>query len=400
MIRWRHRTTRRALVAGALAACVAATACGTGSRPGDAATAPDTAQAPLVSIPVPAVLPRPANPAPAALSAEVDRLWRNFGGKAGIAVRAVDEGWTVQAGGRQRLPQQSVSKLWVAITLLDQRDRGMVRLDDPITVTRDDLTLFHQPIAYLVRGEGLRTTVGGLFDRALTQSDNTANDRLLTLVGGPSAVRATIQSKRLGDIRFGPGERLLQSRTAGLTWQQSYSLGNSFAVARSKLAPEARRAALDAYVADPPDGAAPLAIADALARLARGELLSETSTRILLDTMGASRTGHARLRAAVGSSWEIAHKTGTGQDLGGRNAGFNDVGLLTAPDGRRYAVAVMIGDTTRPIRERQQLIQAVARAVVSAAGPPRGPVSQPMVDQGPALHVAGDPDDPTTTGIY
>jgi len=387
-------------VAGALGACVAATACGTGSRPGDAASAPGVPEPALVSIPVPAVLPRPVNPAPAGLSSAIDALWRGFGGRTGIAVRAVDEGWTVQSGGRQRLPQQSVSKLWVAITLLDQRDRGLVRLDDPITVTSADLTLFHQPIAYLVRGDGFHTTVGGLLDRALTQSDNTANDRLLTLVGGPSAVRATILAKRLGDIRFGPGERLLQSGTAGLTWQPAYSIGNAFAVARSRLSPETRRAALDAYVADPPDGAAPLAIADALARLARGELLSETSTRILLDTMGASRTGHARLRAAVPPGWEIAHKTGTGQDLGGRNAGFNDVGLLTAPDGRRYAVAVMIGDTTRAIRDRQQLIQAVARAVASAAGPPRGPVAQPFAGQPPAVHVAGNPAAPGAGGIY
>ena len=154
-----------------------------------------------------------------------------------------------------------------------------------------------------------------------------------------------IERKQLGDIRFGPGERLLQARTAGLTWVQAYATDNGFMNARSRLSTAARTAALDAYVSDPPDGAAPIAIADALARLARGELLSETSTRIMLDTMGDSVTGRARLRAALPGGWDIAHKTGTGQDLGRRNAGFNDVGLLTAPDGRRYAIAVMIGDT-------------------------------------------------------
>jgi beta-lactamase class A len=316
-----------------------------------------------VSIPAPA--PRVIRPAPGPLAAAVTQAVSGFEGRVGVAIRAVDEGWTVESGGRRRLPQQSVSKLWVAITLLDLRDKGRARLDDPILVRPEDLTLFHQPIAFLVRGEGFRTTVGELLERALTQSDNTANDRLLTYVGGPEAVRATIAEKRLGDIRFGPGERLLQSRTAGLEWQPAFSLGNAFAAARARLSPDARTAALDAYVADPPDGAAPLAIADALARLARGELLSETSTRILLETMGASRTGHARLRAALPPGWTLAHKTGTGQDLGRRNAGFNDVGLLTAPDGRRFAVAVMIGDTTRPIRERQMLIQAVARAVAT-----------------------------------
>ncbi len=344
------------------------TACGSGSRPGNSGLTPARPEQPVVSIPVPPPAPRPVSTAPRALQAAVDSLIRGFDGRAGAAVRAVDDGWTVEAGGRQRLPQQSVSKLWVAMTLLDLRDQGRARLDEPITVLPTDLTLFHQPIAYLVAKTGrFDTTVGGLLTRALTQSDNTANDRLLTFVGGPSAVRAMIQRKRLGDIRFGPGERMLQAGTAGLVWQPGYAIGNAFQIARSRLSPEARTAALDRYIGDPPDGAAPLAIADALARLARGEILSETSTRIMLDTMGASVTGRARLRAAIPPGWKISHKTGTGQDYGRRNAGFNDVGLLTAPDGRRYALAVMIGDTVRPIRERQQLIQAVAAAVTTFA---------------------------------
>ena len=356
-------------VAGALAMAATLAGCGSTERPGPTARAPQRPAQAIVSIPVPTVQPRIVRPAPVPLIDALIRLQRNFVGKAGMAVRAVDEGWTAEAGGRQYLPQQSVSKLWVALTVLDLRDQGRLRLDDPVTVTADDLTLFNQPIAYLaVKPGGYQTTVGDLLARALTKSDNTANDKLLWLAGGPPAVRATIEAKRLGPIRFGPGERLLQAQTAGLTWQSTYSMGNSFEVARSRLPAEQRRAALDAYIASPPDGAQPVAIADALARLARGELLSETSTRVALTTMGQTITGRSRLRAALPAGWQIAHKTGTGQDLAGRNAGFNDVGLLTAPDGRRYAIAVMIGDTTRPIRERQQLIQSVAAAVASYVG--------------------------------
>ena len=353
------------LIVGIVAAALSG--CGWSSRPGTGTSAPRVATAPTVSIPVPPPIPRTGPAAPAGLVRTVNQLANGFTGKAGIAIRAVDAGWTVERGGRQYLPQQSVSKLWVAITLLDLRDQGQARLDDEIVVRPQDLTLFHQPIAALVKGSGYRTTVAGLLTRALTQSDNTANDRLLTYVGGPKAVRAMIVRKHLGSIRFGPGERLLQSGTAGLVWQPGYALGNAFMIARSRLSPQVRTAALDAYVADPPDGAFPIAIADALARLARGELLSETSTRIMLNTMGRSVTGRARLRANLPGGWNIAHKTGTGQDFGRRNAGFNDVGLLTAPDGKRYTIAVMIGDTTEPIRKRQQLIQSVAEAVTDYA---------------------------------
>ncbi len=345
-----------------VAATVALAACGPTNHP--VASAPSTLPPRYVAaLPVPAPEPIVNHP-PARLANAIGQLHRQFSGTSGIAVRAIDGGWTVEAGGRHRLPQQSVSKLWVAITVLDQLDEGRLSLATPVLVRPQDLTLFHQPIAALVaKNGGYQTTVGDLLDRALTHSDNTANDKLLALVGGPGAVRGMIARKQLGDIRFGPGERALQSGTAGLVWQPSYATGNNFEIARSHLPMDRRIAALDSYVADPPDGAAPLAIADALARLARGELLSPAATHYLLQTMGNSVTGRARLRAALPVGWQISHKTGTGQDLGSRSAGFNDVGILTAPDGARYAIAVMIGDTTRPMRERQELIQAVASAV-------------------------------------
>ncbi len=341
-----------------------AAAAGVGPMPG---TALAVAQPYRVAIPVPP--PPPAAPRPpAALDRVVGALAEGFQGQIGIAVHSIDTGWRSSRGGEAKLPQQSVSKLWVAMTVLEQRDAGRLRLEDAVLVRPQDLTLFHQPIAALVRGEGYRTTVGELLRRALTMSDNTANDRLLQLVGGPQVVRNFIARRGLGNIRFGPGERLLQAKTAGLPWRQEYATGNGFAQARSRLAPAVRLAAYRAYVGDPPDGAGASAIADALVRLHEGALLSPDSTRWLLDTMSATRTGHARLRAALPPGWRIAHKTGTGQDLLGRTAGFNDVGILTAPDGRSYAVAVLIGDTARPPRERQQLMQTLVSAIVATHG--------------------------------
>jgi beta-lactamase class A len=323
-----------------------------------------------VLVPFPSTAPvpvKPRVPAPMALVSSLDALTRNFQGLVGVAVTSVEDGWMASnATATRPLPQQSVSKTWVAMTVLDAVDRGQIRLDDPLTITRADFTLFHQPIAALVKGDvGYTSSVGEIMRRALQMSDNTCNDKLLRLVGGPDAVRAFIARKQLGTIGFGPGEKLLQAGTAGLQWRPEYSMGNGFAVARARLSPAARLAAFEAYVRNPPDGAAPASIADALARLKRGELLSASSTDWMLQTMAGAKTGRARIHGGVPPGWQYGHKTGTGQDLGGRTAGFNDVGILTAPDGRSYALAVMIGDTRRPIRERQLLMQAVAKAVVA-----------------------------------
>ena len=325
------------------------------------------------------VPPRPTI-APAGLQQSLDGLAAGFGGRVGIAVRSVDNGWAVASNGDTPMPQQSVSKLWVTMTVLDLRDQGHLALTDPVTVTRNDLTLFHQPIAALVRTGDYHTTVGELIQRAMTMSDNTANDILLRLAGGPTAVRAFLLRKGISNVRFGPGERMLQSETAGLTWRPEYAFGDAFSRARARLPQTERVAAFERYVANPPDGAAPAAIAAALARLSRGELLSETSTRYLMTTMQSSHTGLQRMRGAVPPGWQFGHKTGTGQNLGGRTAGYNDVGFLVAPDGRRYTVAVMIGDTPRSIPERQQLMHSVVGAVVGNDAGRAAPGSQSARD--------------------
>lgn len=317
-------------------------------------------------LPIPDAAPR--MPAPAGLTQAVETLRNSFDGLAGIAIRSVDDGWTVDSvDADRRMPQQSVSKLWVAMTVMDQIDSGRLTLDTPVTIRREDLTLFHQPVAALVAKDGAYvTTVRDLLKRAMTQSDNTANDSLLRTVGGPAAVRSFITRKGLGNIRFGPGERLLQAGTAGLTWRQDMAMGRAFEAARARLPANVRQAAYQSYVADPVDGAAPSAIAGALVRLKKGLLLSPASTRYLIDTMESAKTGKYRMRGAVPPGWSFGHKTGTGQDLLGRTAGYNDVGLLTAPDGRSYAVAIMIGDTRRPIQDRQLLMQGVVTAIVAS----------------------------------
>lgn len=307
-------------------------------------------------------------PAPG-LNDRLYALWRAYPGKVGIAVQRIDGEWAIAQRGPDLFPQQSVSKLWVAMTVLDAVDNGRMSLDQRVRIGPEDLVVFHQPLADRVRAAGSVTmSVRDLIETAITHSDNLANDSLLRTVGGPEAVRAFIRRKDLGSIRFGPGERLLQSGTAGLTWQQSYSIGRNFQTARAALSPATRRAAMDNYLANPVDGASPSAIASGLTRLARGTLLSPESTDYLLGVMSRTKSGPKRLKAGLPPGWQFLHKTGTGQDLNGTTAGYNDIGIATAPDGTRYAIVVMMGSTASPIPARMQLMQAVSGAVAEFHG--------------------------------
>ena len=337
------------------------------------ASATPVAPIPTQVRPAPRVVAPPAVPAtPAYIRDTVQSLGRGFNGRVGIAVRSIDDGWATGWKADELYPQQSVSKLWVAITALDAVDRGQVSLDDRVTLTRSDLTLFHQPIAAKIMGGGHTTTLGNLMYEAITKSDNTCNDKLMRSVGGPSAVRAMIAKKGLGSIRMYDGERALQSKIAGLTWSPSYSIGNAFYAARDALPLSLRRSLFQRYIDDPYDGAAPSAIVSALARLKRGQLLSPASTAKLLSVMGNTKTGANRLKGGLRPGWSLSHKTGTGQVLGATQAGYNDIGILTAPDGRSYAVAVMIKQTSTPLGVRMTLMNNVVRAVIAQHEMSRG----------------------------
>ena len=316
------------------------------------------------SFPAPSQYASPAaSMAQRMLDERLRHLGRGFNGDVGIAVKDLQTGYTAHFDGTSHFPQQSVSKFWVALTALAKADRGDLGLHSPVTVRKSDLTLFNQPIAQLVGANGYTTTIDELIRRAMQQSDNTANDFVLWRAGGPDAVRDFLRRNDISGIRFGPGERVMQSRIAGLDWKSSY-VGAKFYAARNAVPMSVRSRAFQNYVSDPVDGATPIGIVETLGRLKKGQLLSPASTERLLRIMSNTRTGPQRLKGGLAPGWSLAHKTGTGQVLGPVQSGYNDIGIVTAPDGRSYAVAVMIRQTSAPIPTRMALMQNVTRAVI------------------------------------
>ncbi|MBV9931016.1 MAG: class A beta-lactamase [Alphaproteobacteria bacterium] len=307
----------------------------------------------------------PENAAQRALAQAIRAIGENFNGDIGIAIEDVQTGWTTAYDGDTFFPQQSVSKFWVALTALDKVDKGELSLTAPFTLHRSDITLFHQPIAAQIGANGYTTNIAELMTRALQQSDNTCNDAVLWRAGGPEAVRAFLRTSGISGIRFGPGERKLQSAIAGIEWHQSYASNGGFYKARDALPYSARKAAFERYIANPMDGATPLGVVDALTRLKRGELLSEASTRRLLGIMSHTRTGPQRLKGGLQPGWTLSHKTGTGQVLGGVQAGYNDIGVITGPDGHSYAMAVLIRRSSAPLQQRMAAMQATVRAAIA-----------------------------------
>ena len=324
---------------------------------------PGKAEARVSILPPPDVIKTPTE---REFEQKLEEIGAGLKGEVGIAVVDVATGRVYEFNGDAILPQQSVSKLWVSLAALGKVDRGKLDLSERVTIRRQDLTLFYQPLREIVRTRGqFDTDYLDLMIRALSRSDNSANDRLLRRVGGPDAVEDWIKDHDLAGVRFGTDERSKQSAIAGLDWQQAYSYANNFHLARDQVPLEERRDAFERYLAEPIDGASPTGIALALAKLARGELLSPASTRLVRDILSTTKSGPRRIKAGAPEGWEVDHKTGTGQEFGGEQSGYNDVGIVTAPDGHEYAIAVMIGRTRESIPARMAMMQAVTRATAA-----------------------------------
>ncbi len=125
--------------------------------------------------------------------------------------------------------------------------------------------MFNEPLGRSIddSGQGYQTTVEGLLQHALEQSDNSANDTLIRVVG-LNSVRDMLDRKGLSGIKLGADERHLQSLISGITWKPEYGEGRNFEQARAKLPVEVRQNAMDRYLSDPADGATPVGVVQAL----------------------------------------------------------------------------------------------------------------------------------------
>ena len=328
-----------------------------------------------VAAEAPARRAAPAN-APAAFQQRVEDIARGFDGEVGIAVLDMQANWLASHRGDEVFPQQSVSKIWLAVAVLDQVDRGELTLDRTVLMQPEDLSVFHQPVKAKVLDDGRHvTTVDDLLVLTIAKSDNATTDVLMRQVGGPQAVQEILDAKGLKGLSAGEEQRVLQPRVAGLSWRPEFANLGIFNQARDAVPEQRRNALIEDYLRAPPDGATPNATVQGLAALKDGRLLSRASSQRLLAVMSSSNTGPKRLRGGLAEGWGIAHKTGTGPTRDGYAVGYNDVGLLTAPDGRTYAVAVYIRRTGAGLGERQRVIAEVSRAVVEhwAAQQPPAP---------------------------
>ncbi len=304
------------------------------------------------------------------LQSRLQELSARSNGRLGVCVLADGELTPVCLRGHEMFPLQSVMKLVVAASVLDSIDRNEARLEDEIIVQSSDISPGPEEFAAVVtRSGGYTATLGELLRRAIVDSDSTSVDVLLDRIGGISVVKNFINRKAISEVRIDRNERDLQSQSVGLSWKPEYFDLRKFENAVKSMPDDRRDQAWRAHSIDIRDKATPLGMVGFLRALIEGKLLSPSSTEELLSIMSQTATGNDRLRAGMPAGWKIAHKTGTGRAWKGETETMNDVGIITAPDGTRIALAVFLAGSKASVAVQASAIAGVAQLVCEYYAP-------------------------------
>jgi beta-lactamase class A len=263
----------------------------------------------------------------------------------------------------ERFSLQSVMKLQGSMLALDAVDRGKWTLDTKIHFTKKDLSAFMQPIEKRLGPNGADVSVGDLIRSAIIESDSAAVDILLDNLGGPAAVNALLRTWKIEGMSIDRTERDLQAEIVGLQWKTEYGDVPTFRAAIAKVSPSARAEAYAKYQKDARDTSTPRAMTQLLRLIAEKKLFQAATQAFLERAMFDTATGVDRLKAGLAPGWSLMHKTGTAGSWQGVAAATNDVGILTAPDGERIAVAVFVGDSKSSDEANARAIAEVARAI-------------------------------------
>lgn len=250
-------------------------------------------------------------------------------GSVGAAVEQLDSGELVSISGDDPFPMQSVFKLPLAMAVLIAVDQNKLHLEQIVHVSPEDYVSKkqHSPLRDHYPN-GIRLPLSEILRAAASESDGSAADILLKLVGGPKAVTAYLRSLNIRDVEIAVGEKDM-----GQDPQAQYK-----------------------------NWATPLGAISLLRSLHEERGLSRESRLHLLKLLTETPTGHKRIKGRLPEGTTVAHKTGSSRTVDGITSATNDIGIVTLPDGKQIAVAIFVSQSPADIATRERVIADISRA--------------------------------------
>ncbi len=260
----------------------------------------------------------------ASAEARLAALERRHGGRLGVAILDTGSGRRIVRRGSERFLMCSTFKLLAVAAVLARVDRGSESLQRRIVFGEQALLAYAPVTSRRAGAPGM--TVAELCEAAITLSDNTAANLLLTSLGGPLEVTRFVRD--LGD-----------------------------SVTRlDRIEPELNVGA----PGDIRDTTTPDAMLATVHRLLLGGALSDASCAQLVSWLRDCSTGRDKLRAGVPADWRAGDKTGSGA-----HGESNDVAVFWPPRRRPLLVTAYYAGSAADSQQRSAVLAEVGRIAAS-----------------------------------
>src|SRR5438067_7893868 len=242
-------------------------------------------------------------------------------GRIGVATLDTGSGKRLDYRSEERFPMCSTFKFLAAAAVLKRVDEKQDHLDRFIRYGAKDI-LEYAPVTKAHLEDG-GMTLGALCAAAIEQSDNTAGNLLLDVIGGPPGL--TNFARSIGDqiTRLDRKEPELNGAIPG----------------------------------DERDTTTPAAMCADMQRLLLADVLSESSRQQLEDWLQNNETGALMIRAAVPQTWSVGDKTGRCA-----NGAANDIAILRPAGRAPILIAIYCIGSTAPGDDRAAAIADAACA--------------------------------------
>ena len=289
------------------------------------------------------------------ISQKLEKVTQGLVGRIGVAAQEIGGDEVIAVNGGETFAMASTYKVAIATTVLDRVDKGELSLDQLVEVPPDMYVTGVIALAETFPHPGIKLSVANLIEVMITESDNTATDVCMGLAGGAAAVTKNLRRLGITDFRVDRTTREILMDFYGLPAATpeavAEAISNNPALVAAQVDPNPD------FEADPRDHATPLAMLKLLLAIDGGTAMSAESSKFLLGVMSRTRTGAGRIKGLLPKGTPVAHKTGTAGGIA------NDVGYVTLPDGRRFAIAVFTNSSETSESDRDRAIAEVSRTL-------------------------------------
>lgn len=270
------------------------------------------------------------------LNTKLQKIVTTHSAVTGIAIRHIENKKLVTINNVYNYPMQSTFKFPLAMCILDNVDKGKLKLTQKVHISKADLRpKTWSPLREKYPNGNVDLTLAELLEYTVSKSDNNTCDILFKLAGGPKVVDKYVHSLGVKDIAIVATE--VQMATA---WKVQYT---------NWTFPESMTILLDG--------------------LYNKRFLSESSTSFLMKLMTESANSEKRIKGLLPKGTKVAHKTGTSDtNKEGITAATNDVGIITLPNGKHLAIAVFVNDSKESPEMNEKIIAEVAKAAYDEFG--------------------------------